>query len=193
MVQSKTKTATYADIEALPPHVTGEILFGTLHTQPRPASPHTFAASALGMRIGPPFQFGNGGPGGWVIIDEPELHLGPHVVVPDVAGWKRERLVGKTDGPWIDVAPDWACEVLSASTRTWDKRDKMRIYATYQVPHLWHLDPVTRFLEVFRRQDQNWLLIETYAADDLVSAPPFESLSFKLNDLWPFEAPQTES
>jgi hypothetical protein len=193
MADAKKSPATYADIEALPPHVTGEILFGVLHAQPRPASPHTAAASSLGMVLGPPFQFGNGGPGGWVLIAEPELHLGPHVVVPDFAGWRKDRLVGKTDGPWIDVPPDWACEVLSVSTRAWDKRDKMRIYATYNVPFLWHLDPVTRFLEVFRRQDQNWLLIETYAAGDVVTAPPFETLSFTLNDLWPFEAPQMES
>ena len=120
------------------------------------------------------------------------MHLGPHVVVPDIGGWRKERLAGKIDGPWIDVAPDWVCEVLSESTRTRDKRDKMRIYATYLVPFLWHLDPVTRFLEVYKRQEQNWLLIETYAATDVVSAPPFETMSFSLNELWPFDAPQME-
>ena len=185
--------ATYADIEALPPHVRGEILFGTLRIQPRPASPHIGAASGLGMMLGGPFQMGRGGPGGWIIYDEPELHLGPHVVVPNLAGWHRERLAGKLGASWIDVAPDWICEVLSDSTRGFDKRDKMRIYATYQVTYLWHLDPVSRVLEVYTLQGKDWLLVGTFVGLDMVAAPPFESNPFLLNELWPLEALQPES
>ena len=193
MASAKPKQATYADIEALPPHVIGEILFGVLRTQPRPASPHIGAASGLGMMLGGPFQMGRGGPGGWIIYDEPELHLGPHVVVPDLAGWRKERLANKLAAKWIDIAPDWICEVLSDSTRGYDKRDKMRIYATYEVEHLWHLDPVSRLLEVFRLQNKDWLLVGTYVGSDTIAVSPFESNPFLLNELWPLEAPQPEN
>jgi hypothetical protein len=191
MVQSKTRSATYADIEALPPHVTGEILFGALHTQPRPANPHVGGSSSIGMMIGPPYQYGRGGPGGWYIVDEPELHLGPHVVVPDLAGWKVDRVRGKTKQKFFDVPPDWVCEVLSESTMKIDRLDKARIYALYGVTHMWHLDPVAKILKVFQLQNENWLRINIFAAEDNVVAPPFEDANFKLGDLWPLDDPDT--
>ena len=181
--------ATYADIEALPPNMVGEILFGNLVTHPRPARRHTSASSSMGAIITPPFQFGNGGPGGWIIIDEPELHLGPHVVVPDLAGWRSERLVGKGDGAWFEEVPDWICEVLSPSTEKYDRSDKQRIYATYLVDHVWHVNPITKLLEVYARQGKNWLQTHVFKDQETVSAPPFESLSFNLGLLWPFDQP----
>jgi hypothetical protein len=185
MANPKTKTATYADIEALPPHVTGEILFGTLVTQPRPAHPHIRAASAMGYVLGPPFDFGSGGgPGGWVILAEPEIHLGPHVVVPDQAGWRRARFTDPPDAKYFTVAPDWVCEILSPSTAKRDRFDKRRIYATYAVDHLWLLNPQERLLEVFRGQDKDWLLTHTFADQDDVSAPPFDAITFSLAQLW---------
>jgi Uma2 family endonuclease len=193
MTAPRKSPATYADIEALPPNVLGEILYGVLHKQPRPTIPHAAALSGLGFVLGRPFQLGRGGPGGWIILDEPELHLGPHVIVPDVAGWKAERLAGKMHGKWLDVAPDWVCEILSDSTRARDKRDKMRIYATYGVTYVWQLDPTVRVLEVYKRQDQDWLLVKTFLGHDAVAAPPFETLSFTLNDLWPFDALEEEN
>ena len=182
-------SATYADIEALPPHMVGEILFGSLVTQPRPARRHAAAASFLGGVLVPPFNFGSGGPGGWIIIDEPELHLGPHVVVPDLSGWKRERLVGREEGAYFDEVPDWVCEILSPATEVYDRGDKRRIYETYGVNHLWLLDPRSRLLEVFVRQDKGWLLTHSIAGRDNVSAPPFEAITFSLGLLWPFDPP----
>jgi Putative restriction endonuclease len=184
MVKPNPKPATYADIEALPPHVTGEILFGSLVTQPRPAHPHVNAASAMGYIIGPPFHFGSGGgPGGWVIYVESEIHLGPHVVVPDLAGWRRERFTDAPDAAFLTVPPDWVCEILSPGTNRRDRTDKMRIYAAYSVGHLWLLDPVERFLEVYQRQNMEWLRIGYFVDDDIVSAPPFEALSFRLSQI----------
>jgi Uma2 family endonuclease len=195
VANAKSKPATYADIEALPLHVRGEILFGSLVTQPRPAGPHVAGASSVGMLIGVPYQYGRGGPGGWIIIDEPELHLGPHVVVPDIAGWKAERLVGKSKAKWFDTPPDWVCEVLSDSTIKYDRIDKARIYATYAFSHMWHLEPVAKVLEIFQRQSENWLRTHTFAAEDEVVAPPFEEARFRLGDLWPLDQleSQTES
>lgn len=189
MAAPKQKPATYADIEALPPNVVGEILFGSLVTQPRPARRHTAAAMAIGSLVAPPFQFGTGGPGGWIIAAEPELHLGPHVVVPDLAGWRREKLVGREEGTFFDEVPDWICEVLSPATEVYDRGDKRRIYAAFEVPHLWHLDPRSRVLEVFQRQGTSWLLTHTFTGSEDVSAPPFDAISFSLGLLWPFDPP----
>ncbi len=182
-------SATYADIEALPPHVVGEILFGNLVTHPRPAPRHGGATSALGMVTGGPYQFGFGGPGGWIFVDEPELHLGPHVVVPDIAGWRRERLAALPDKAFIEVAPDWVCEALSPATEKYDKGDKRRIYALYEVGHLWHLDARSRSLETFARRNRDWLLTGTYFDSEVVRAEPFAEITFNLGLLWPFDPP----
>ena len=189
MTLLKPRTATYADIEALPENMVGEILFGSLVAHPRPARRHAVAASHLGMALGPSFSFGTGGPGGWIIIDEPELHLGSHVVVPDIAGWRRERFTERDDGPWFEVAPDWICEVQSPSTRAIDLGPKRRIYAAYGIGYLWYVDPIAKSLEVFQRQNESWLLTHTFIDQEIVSAPPFDAISFPLGQLWPFDPP----
>jgi Putative restriction endonuclease len=191
----KTKDATYADIEALPPNMVGEILFGALVTHPRPAPRHAAAMSSLGGVLTPPFSFGSGGPGGWIILIEPEFHLGQHVVVPDIAGWRKERLMNRKELAWFEEVPDWACEVLSPSTRVHDIGAKRRIYGTYGVGHLWYIDPSTLSLEVFQRQKADWLLTHTFIGHEDVCASPFDAITFSLGLLWPFDpAPdKTES
>ena len=129
--------ATYQDVLDAPPHMVAELVEGALHLHPRPASRHALAGSALGVELGAPFQRGRGGPGGWWIIDEPELHLGSNVLVPDLAGWRRERLPEFPDAPWFDLVPDWVCEVLSPGTRGFDLTDKRRIHAKNGLAHLW--------------------------------------------------------
>ena len=191
MNQTAKQPATYADLEAVPPHLTAEILFGHLVTHPKPVPQHGAAQASLSALVAGPFQFGKGGPGGWVFIIEPELHLGPHVVAPDLAGWRRERLNGAVDQAWIDVPPDWICEFLSPSTVKYDRGDKRRIYATNSVDHLWHVDPRARSLEVFKRQNQDWLLTGTYVDNDDVTAPPFDATTFPLGLLWPFDEPSS--
>ena len=183
------RPATYADIEALPPHLVGEILFGALVTHPRPHRRHGGAASALGALSSTAYQFGVGGPGGWIFVDEPELHLGPHVTVPDIAGWRRERMTEPADKPYFEIAPDWICEILSPSTERYDKGDKRRIYAHHGVRHLWHLDPRAKTLETFELRDEHWLLTHTFIDQDDVCAPPFEAITFSLGLLWPFDPP----
>lgn len=186
----KHKTATHADLQAVPPHLVAEILFGRLVTHPRPTPRHGAASNALSATVSGPFQFGTSGPGGWVFIDEPELHLAPHVAVPDLAGWRRERLPpSAVDKAFVEVVPDWMCEIVSPSTEKCDKGDKRRIYATCEVAHLWLLDPRARLLEVFRRQDNDWLLTQTFTDTEDVCAPPFEAITFSLGLLWPFDPP----
>jgi Uma2 family endonuclease len=183
-LKPKAKAATYADIEALPPHMTGEIAYGVLHTMGRPSPQHIRAAGGLNFSLSGPFDFGNDGPGGWVFLSEPELHLGPHVLVPDIAGWHRERLPALPKTAWIEVAPDWVCEILSPSTRRFDRTDKFAIYATLEVKHCWYIDPIDKTLEVFARQGDKWLLDATFKDSDPVAAPPFEVHTFALDVLW---------
>ncbi|MEQ1611676.1 MAG: Uma2 family endonuclease [Hyphomicrobiaceae bacterium] len=190
MTDASHKPATYADLEAVPPHLVAEILFGTLVTHPRPTPRHGAAAISLADELVGPFQKGRGGPGGWTFIAEPELHLGPHVAVPDIAGWRRERLPAEAiEKAFIEVAPDWVCEIISQSTERFDKGDKRRLYAAYGVQHLWYLDPRALTLEVFERRDKNWLLTHTFVDQEVVNAPPFIELKFSLGLLWPFDPP----
>lgn len=189
MTEVVKKAATYADLEAVPPHLVAEILFGNLITHPRPHKRHGGSAGALSALSTTAYQFGFGGPGGWVFVPEPELHLGPHVAVPDIAGWQRERMTEPEDQAFFEIAPDWVCEILSPGTEKYDKGDKRRIYATYGVNHLWFVDPRVKSLEVFAREDRNWLLTHTFFDDEEVCAPPFDALTFKLGLLWPFDPP----
>lgn len=140
------KPATYADIMALPDHVVGEILDDELVVSPRPAPAHAFASSGIGMDLGPFHRRlgGPGGPGGWWIIDEPELHLGPHVLVADLAGWRRERMPVRPQTAWFELAPDWVCEVQSPRTARRDRVQKMRMYGEHGVRWLWLVDPGAR-------------------------------------------------
>ncbi|MEN8132950.1 MAG: Uma2 family endonuclease [Pseudomonadota bacterium] len=185
MTQPSKREATYEDILTLPENQVGEILFGQLHTHPRPAPKHAQAYSALGYSLGGPFSGGIGGPGGWWIIDEPEQHLGENIIVPDLAGWRRERMPQLPETAWFELAPDWVCEILSPSTARTDRALKMPIYARERVPHLWLVDPDARTLENYRLQDDgHWLLLQTLKEDDPVQQPPFEAVSFSLASLW---------
>lgn len=190
MLQPKARPATYADIEALPPNMVGEIIFGVLHAHPRPAPRHGAAANSVSFEVTGPFQYGRGGPGGWLFISEPELHLGPHVVVPDIAGWRRERLTPFPATAYIETPPDWLCEVLSPSTQTIDRTDKLAVYAEFGVKHCWYVDPLARTLEVFELTGGKWLLAAAFKNADPVTAPPFETHTFALDALWVDDGPQ---
>ena len=179
------RRATYQDVLDAPPHRVAEIVDGVLHTNPRPAMPHALARSSLGNDLSGPFQFGRGGPGGWWIIDEPEFHLGEDVLVPDLTGWRRERMPDFPDAAYSTLAPDWVCEVLSPSTRKLDLHCKRPVYAREGVGHLWLVDPADRSLEVFERREGEWVLIATAQDDAPVRIRPFEAVTFGLGDLWP--------
>ena len=179
------RPATYRDVLDAPPHMVAEVLAGTLHTQPRPASRHARAGSVLGMEVGNPFDRGRGGPGGWWIVFEPELHLGADIVVPDLAGWRRTTMPDYPDVAYFGTAPDWACEVLSPSTRRIDRNEKRAIYAREGVSHLWFVDPDARTLEAFELRGGRWVRLATLAGDDPVCLPPFEAVGFPLDALWP--------
>jgi Uma2 family endonuclease len=125
---AKPRSATYADILRLPENVVGEIVDGELIVSPRPAPRHALAASTLGVELGPFSRNRGGGPGGWFILDEPELHLDQHVLVPDLAGWRRGSMPSLPETPWFAIVPDWVCEILSPSTAVADRTRKQEIY-----------------------------------------------------------------
>lgn len=178
-----------AAFDGAAPEMVAEILDGELHTFPRRARRHTRAATRLTRRLGP-FDDDDGTPGGWVILDEPEIHLGPRPdkLVPDLAGWRRARMpdaLGPEIGPaHYEVAPDWVCEVLSERTERIDRGKKMRIYRREGVGHVWLLNPVLQTLEVYRLEGKQWMLVETFEGEAEVRAEPFDALALRLADLW---------
>lgn len=179
-----------AAFEAVPSEMVAEILDGELFTFPRPGRPHTRGASRLGMKIGGAFDLGDGGPGGWVILDEPELHLGPRPdkIVPELAGWTREHMpdaLGGEDAPaYYDTAPQWVCEVISPRTERVDRGKKMRIYRREGVRNVWLLSPLQQTLEVYRLEEGRWVLLDTHEGDDKVRAEPFAAIAIDLAMLW---------
>lgn len=183
----KQSPATYAELCALPEHMVGEIVFGVLHAHPRPAPRHARASTRLGAELDGPFDRGRGGPGGWIILDEPELHFGEDVIVPDLAGWRRERMPRLPETAWFETAPDWVCEVLSPSTIRFDRSQKLIVYATAGVRHCWLVDPIARTLEAYALSDGKWLLLRTFADAEPIAIAPFEAHTFPLDVLWPEE------
>jgi Uma2 family endonuclease len=185
-VKAARRRATFEDIVNLPEHVVGEIVDGELYASPRPASPHARAAWEIAQDIGP---FGReparpGFPGGWWILFEPELHLGPDVLVPDLAGWRHERMRTIPDVAYFELAPDWACEVVSPSTGRLDRARKMPAYAREHVRHLWIVDPILRTLEVYRLEASRWFVAGTYGGADMIRAEPFEATQLDLSRWW---------
>jgi Uma2 family endonuclease len=177
------RPATYEDLLKVPDNLVAEIIQGELYTSPRPASPHARASSGLGARIYTNFDDGGGGPGGWWILDEPELHLGPDVLVPDIAGWRRERMPVLPDTAAFELAPDWVCEVISPGTGRLDRMLKLPSYARAGVAYAWLVDPLQRFIDAFRLVDGQWALLGTYG-DEVARIEPFDAVEIPLATLW---------
>jgi Uma2 family endonuclease len=157
---------------------------GELFTTPRPATPHAYVTSALMAEIAMPFGRGRGGPGGWWILVEPELHFGEDVVVPDLAGWRHVHVPVMPDAPYLSTPPDWLCEVLSPSTERLDRVRKLAVYAREKVDFVWLINPRTRTLEVLRSAASGWVLVATCSDTDLVRAQPFDAIELELGSLW---------
>jgi Uma2 family endonuclease len=174
----------YQRFREVPQYQVAEIIQGRLVTQPRPAARHATAASLLGGELLGPFMRGKVGPGGWVILDEPELHLAQDILVPDLAGWRRERMPQIPDVVGFELAPDWICEVLSPSTAAMDRADKLPIYARHEVAHAWLVDPLAKTLEVFELASQQWRLLAAYRDDSVIRAAPFDAVELELGVLW---------
>src|SRR5664280_1571417 len=184
MTAPAVRRATYEDVLAAPSHRVAEILDVVLHLSPRPAGPHCLAASMLGSELMTPFHRGRGGPGGWLIVDEPELHLGVDILVPDLAGWRRARLPKYPSAAFVTLAPDWICEVLSPKTHGFDRVEKRAVYTREGVQYLWLVDPLERTLETYELIAGRWTELGTFAGDTKIHAVPFYAIEFELGVLW---------
>ena len=181
------RRATYEDVLNAPEHMVAEILDGELYTSPRPASPHANATAALIGDLRGPFNRDADGPenpGGWWILAEPELHLGPDVVVPDLAGWRRERMPRLPNVAYFELAPDWVCEVVSPRTGIIDRRRKMPIYAREGIARLWIVDPILKTLEVYRLEGGRWIVASTHGGDERVRAEPYDAIELYIGRWW---------
>ena len=178
--------ATYEDLLKVPDNLVAEIVDGELLTSPRPASPHAFTTGIIHQDIGPFGRrpSGGGGPGGWWILFEPELHLGRYILVPDLAGWRRERMPVLRDVPYFELAPDWVCEVLSTSTARLDRVRKKPIYAREGVSHVWLVDHITRTLEVYRLDGGKWIDVGAYGDSERIRAEPFAAVEMDMGQWW---------
>jgi Uma2 family endonuclease len=180
-----SRLASYEDLISLPESVTGEIIGGVLYTQPRPAGPHTAVASALGADLGSAFGRGRGGPGGWYILYEPELHLDGDVVVPDLAGWRVERLPADArKQPFFTTAPDWVAEIASPASTQRDRLIKVPLYAARGVAHLWLIEPVDARVEAYKLVETRWSWLGTWAEEREARIPPFDAIPLDLIAIW---------
>ena len=179
--------ATQEDLAAVPDTMVAELIDGDLIVTPRPASPHARAEMIIGHDLAGAFDGPPGGaakPGGWWILPEPELHFGQNVLVPDLAGWRHERMRKIPNVAAFTLAPDWLCEVVSPSTGAVDRGRKMALYAREGVRHLWIVDPIARTLEVYRSEDGRWVVASTHGGAAPVVAEPFDAVTLDLARWW---------
>lgn len=184
MSEPAKKKATYEDLHSVPGNMIGEIINGELVVTARPAPMHMNVASILGGEIMPPYRFGRGGPGGWIILDETEIMLGEDLLAPDIAGWRKERFPGWPKENWISIPPDWICEILSPTTASKDRVKKMRTYAMYEVGYAWIIDPREQTLEIFKLKFGEWVRLDAFAENDKMRAEPFLEIEINLANLW---------
>jgi Uma2 family endonuclease len=178
------KTARYADLDALPEGSKAHLVDGAIFVPPRPSMPHQEAESALGEELRPPFHRGRGGPGGWVILIEPEIRLDASSISPDLGGWPRERMPEPPRAAHATIAPDWVCEILSPSTAAFDRGKKLDTYASWGVSHAWLVDPDAFTLEAYRLEDGRWVRIGAWSDRARVRVEPFDAIELTLDALW---------
>lgn len=186
MTQAARKRATYEDVLAADPRQIAEVIDGVLYTQPRPSLRHAQVTTELTSSLNPPFRHGRGGPGGWIFLMEPELHLGvePDILVPDLAAWRTSRMAQVPAEPYLALAPDWVAEVLSPSTARIDRGIKLPVYAREGVGHAWLLDPAARTVEVLRLDGAGYRLVGTWGGNETVRLEPFSDVMLELQVLW---------
>jgi Uma2 family endonuclease len=185
-MNARLRPPLYEQLAALPDVLTGEIIDGQLYTQPRPRGPHGWSEVVLGAKLIDPYGFGRGGPGGWWILVEPEVHLvrDTEVVVPDLTGWRKSRMPRIPEGHRFEVVPDWVCEILSPASESKDRRIKLPLYARHGVAYAWLIDPEARSLEAYELAGGEWRPLGTFRGSQTVAVAPFDAVPLALAELW---------
>lgn len=190
MAESPKKPATYADIEAAPPHLVAEIIDGKLVTRSHGWTAPAMARTALSVTLGRLSQRRSNPDARWQVLPLPELHLGDEVLIPEIAAWPVERLPFLSDDNHMSVPPHWVCELVSGDESTNPAiKAKLALYAVFGVRYLWIVDLSARQLRVLARSGRDWKSMAAFDVDDQVKAPPFDAISFSLADLWPLDPP----
>jgi Uma2 family endonuclease len=190
-----SKPATLQDLEALPERSRVELINGRLSTLPRPTGAHIKATNELFYELNGPFSRKKDGPGGWLFVIEPQLYLTgkkgrEHSLIPDIAGWRRERMPEVPRSHKFEISPDWVCEVISEGSRVQDRQEKPPIYLSCGVEFYWLIEPETRELEVWKSTGEFWQVFGVFSREDKVHAAPFEEIELDLSVLWiPRETP----
>lgn len=185
MVDAGPRRATYQDVLDAPHDKIAQVVDGELWLQPRPNVGHARAATRLTGQLDDAFGRRRSGFGGWTILFEPEIHVAGSILVPDIAGWRRES-VDELDleAAFFDVRPDWVCEILSPSTQVLDRTRKMDTYGSEGVAYLWFVDPAAQLLEAYQQSPDGWLRLGTWSEDAKPNVAPFDKLDLELGLLW---------
>ena len=85
---------------------------------------------------------------------------------------------------YFELPPDWVCEVLSPSTASLDRGDKLKVYATMEVRHVWFVDPEAHTLEILALDGKGYRVFEVFSDDAKVRAVPFDAVELELAGLW---------
>jgi len=166
----------YEQIRALPEHVTGEILEpGVLRTMSRPARPHRRTHTSI-LRGLDGFDANFGGKGWWIEIEVEIRFPGGRLAVPDLSGFRVERVPELPDENPLHILPDWCCEILSPTTERVDRMVKLPLYARSGVPWIWLVDPNLHTIEVFETIDGRPALTAVGGDLDNAHLPPFGDL-----------------
>ena len=179
--------STVEDLLARPEDARLELIDGTIVEKAAPSAEHALAQGALVGALFPAFhrRSGAGGPGGWWILAEVDVELGPHEVFrPDLAGWRRARVAERPSGRPVRIVPDWVCEVLSPSNRRRDTVEKLRRYHQAGVGHYWMIDPDDESLTVLRHEPDGYKVALVATREETVRAEPFGAIELRVGVLF---------
>lgn len=162
-----------------------ELVRGSVVEKASPSGEHSSAQGGIVRRVGYTFDRKPGGrwPGGWWFFVELNVQLGEELPRPDVCGYRRARLAQKPAGRVVTIAPDWVCEVLSPSNATIDRVEKLQTYFSAGVPHYWLVDPLEGSLEIFRRTDLAYALVQSAHRGQRLRPEPFDAMEFSVDEL----------
>ncbi|MBI2390908.1 MAG: Uma2 family endonuclease [Deltaproteobacteria bacterium] len=174
-----------------------ELIAGELIERAAPTFDHGQAQSKVNGQLDAFNRSGGGprGPGGWWLATEVEV-LYPkfeEVFRHDVVGFRRDRQPARPSSFPVEERPDWACEVLSTSTRrgaarragrVYDLVKKQRTLHAHGVPHYWLLDPDAEVLTVLRWSEPGYVQILTATVGERVRAEPFDAIELSVSELF---------